>query len=500
MAKHKTYISQEGSISSQSYRFVRNMLKKLTQLSVNKRFKSPINPISITKSTLEEYNRSRDAIYLKYLCHAPFTNMYFSYGGKMGVCCYNRSHLLGTWPDTGIMQAWKSTNLQQLRQKMKHCDLTSGCYCCQVQWEEKAYTTVLARNYDYFKPTVQFPVSMEFELSNRCNLECVMCSEENSSKIAKIKLGEQEKLLPYNHKFVEELRPFIPHLKSTKFMGGEPFLISIYYDIWDLITQINPNCEIVVQTNGSVLNNHIKQLLEKGNFSISISIDSVQKETYERIRKGATFEEVMNNIDYFIDLCRRKNRFIGIACCYIQQNWRELPAFIQFFNRRQIPVTFNRVWSPPSCSIWESSYALTSEILQFYKNISLAPKTETERHNLAAFNDLIHLTESWNEHEKQKLNDTNRFSDFSTEQIEQQVMAHILNISSIQETELHNQEAIKTKFENTMYVFRQRKNYRELLIKALHIPTEILYTQILNSSEEKLIARLDELDRTTSNE
>ncbi|HPG73155.1 MAG TPA: hypothetical protein PLM49_02620, partial [Bacteroidales bacterium] len=243
-----------------------------------------------------------------------------------------------------------------------------------------------------------------------------------------------------------------------------------------------------------------KQLLERGNFSISISIDSVQKETYERIRKGATFEEVMNNIDYFIDLCRRKNRFIGIACCYIQQNWRELPAFIQFFNRRQIPVTFNRVWSPPSCSIWESSYALTSEILQFYKNISFTPKTEIERHNLAAFNDLIHLTESWNEHEKQKLNDTNRFSDFSTEQIEQQVMAHILNISSIQETELHNQEAIKTKFENTMYAFRQRKNYRELLIKALHIPTEILYTQILNSSEEKLIARLDELDRTTSNE
>jgi len=57
-------------------------------------------------------------------------------------------------------------------------------------------------------------------------------------------------------------------------LSSKPVGFVQYYDIWDLIIRKNPKCEIVVQTNATVLNNRIKNLLETGNFKISISIDS----------------------------------------------------------------------------------------------------------------------------------------------------------------------------------------------------------------------------------
>jgi len=335
-------------------------------------------------------------------------------------------------------------------------------------------------------------------LSNRCNLECIMCSEENSSKIAKLKIEQEEKLLPYNDKFVEELRPFIPHLKSTKFLGGEPFLIPIYYKIWDLIIEVNPSCEIVVQTNGTVLNDKIKELLENGNFSISVSIDSLKKETYEHIRKGAIFEEVMRNLDYFIDFCKRKNRYIGITCCFIQQNWKEIPDLVRHFNALQIPLTFNRVWSPPNCSIWESSYEITSKILEYYNTVTYHPETQIERHNAGAFNDLVNLMESWNENETKKLKELNKFIHYSIEELEKKVQEHIFQVATEENIDEYKKKTIQTKLNNTIYTFRAHSGYRQLLIKAMHIPAEILQTQILNSPEEKLIEQLMELEKSES--
>jgi len=100
-------------------------------------------PVSLSKKVIHEYNKTRTAHNYKYLCHAPFTNLFFSYDGKIGVCCYNRSNIFGTWPATSISDAWNCDQMIDLRKKMLQYDLSAGCYCCQIQWEEKAYATVL---------------------------------------------------------------------------------------------------------------------------------------------------------------------------------------------------------------------------------------------------------------------------------------------------------------------------------------------------------------------
>ena len=53
---------------------------------------------------------------------------------------------------------------------------------------------------------------------------------------------------PYDAAFVKQLEEFIPHLEEVKFYGGEPFLIEIYYEIWEKIMELNPKVRISVQT------------------------------------------------------------------------------------------------------------------------------------------------------------------------------------------------------------------------------------------------------------
>ncbi|MCK9612250.1 MAG: radical SAM protein [Bacteroidales bacterium] len=450
-------------------------------------------PVSLTKEIIMEYNTTRCGIHHPVLCHAPYTNIFFGYDGKIGVCCYNRTHLIGTYPETSIKAACAGKPLQSLRKKIERVDLLSGCYGCRVQWQEKAYKTVLAKNYDHYSMGSPFPKCMEFELSNRCNLQCVMCSEENSSFIARERLGQEERLKPYDDKFVSELEAFIPHLQSAKFLGGEPFLISIYYKIWDKIIQLNPACEILVQTNGTILNDKIKNLLSSGNFALNISMDSLNKESFEKIRVNADFESTYENLLYFIDFCKKNKRYFGITACFIQQNWKDIPQLINFCNEYQIPITFNRVWSPPKCAIWESSYALIDEILGYYRQQKFPENNEIEKANLQAFTDLVFLLENWKEQMKDLEESEEKNVDTPESELEEQIRDSILEAIKTKNISSKRRNEIMQKLDFFFQKFKGHPQYKMLLLKTLELPGEILQSQLMNNSFDRIEQQIKDI-------
>ncbi len=91
---------------------------------------------------------------------------------------------------------------------------------------------------------------------------------------------------------VDQLEEFIPHLKEAKFLGGEPFLIDIYYKIWDKIIELNPSVKITITTNGTVFNKRVQEILEKLDCNIIMSIDAFNKTTYESIRIQGDYEKI----------------------------------------------------------------------------------------------------------------------------------------------------------------------------------------------------------------
>ena len=66
---------------------------------------------------------------------------------------------------------------------------------------------------------------------------------------------------------------------ETDFLGGEPFLVSVYRRIWQVIGRVNPKTKVCILTNATILDDGIKTLLEGMNCWIHVSIDSFHKQT-----------------------------------------------------------------------------------------------------------------------------------------------------------------------------------------------------------------------------
>jgi sulfatase maturation enzyme AslB (radical SAM superfamily) len=229
-----------------------------------------------------------------------------------------------------------------------------------------------------------------------------MCSGFFSSLIRRNRENLPPLNSPYDESFVKQLEPFIPHLKEAKFLGGEPFLIKTYYQIWNLIIQLNPNIKVSITTNGTILNDRIKHILEKMNTDIIISIDSLEKENYERIRINAKFDLVMGILRYFRDYVTRKRTTLSIATCPMQQNWKEMPYFLRFCNEQGIYLYFNTVTWPEDHSLETMSQDELSKIVKFLRPVILIENTDVHRYNNSNYRDLIRQISYWRDNSSKK--------------------------------------------------------------------------------------------------
>lgn len=370
----------------------------------------------LKKETINAYNLSRNCLNNKILCHAPYTNLNFEQTGKVRACCYNYTNVLGTWPQQTIKQIWQGAQLQQLKDYIAKGNFGGGCIECGRMITASNHQGVRARHYDEYadswlstklasvtnllKGTITYPRVMEFELSNTCNLECVMCNGNFSSSIRKNREKRPPVVSPYNDSFVDELDEFIPHLTDAKFLGGEPFMIDIYLTIWERILKINPNVRIHITTNGTFLNNRIKDLLEGLNAGIILSIDSINKETYDKIRVNGNFSKVMENLAYFSDYAIRKKSFISIAACPIIHNWHEMPQMLDFCIDRKIALYFNAVFTPTELSLRSQSAEYISNVIQFLQqhplpDVSGMHNLDERRLSVNAYADFIKQLNGW---------------------------------------------------------------------------------------------------------
>lgn len=346
------------------------------------------------KELIRAYNKDRPYGPQKYLCFAPYKSLYFGADGNVIACCYNRKHILGIYPKETLNEIWTGKSLSKLRKRIENNDLSLGCQGCLDQLNDRNFGAILSINYDKIPFNKNFPTLMEFELNNTCNLECVMCDERFSSCISNTKGLSLQKMV-YDDSFVEQLKAFIPYLYEAKFLGGEPFLIPLYFKIWEQIIAINPECRIIVQTNATILTDKAKSLIEKGNFQFNISIDSFKKETYENIRKNASFEDTMNNFEYLYDYCKRKGSFFGISVCAIQQNRFELADIVKIGNERDFTVYFNRVWTPAECALWKWDANKLQETYKYLKTFDFIGKTDVQQKNIHHFNELLQQIYTW---------------------------------------------------------------------------------------------------------
>jgi radical SAM protein with 4Fe4S-binding SPASM domain len=453
----------------------------------------PNNLSETDKKLAKAYQKSRPGYKHHTFCHAAEINMLFSQEGEVFVCCHNQTYSIGKYPEQSISEIWNSSKAKELREKLSRYDLQGGCKICADDFRRGAFTEVRARHFDSLAPHPVYPVMMEFLLSNVCNLECTMCSGKFSSLIRKNREGLPPLHTPYDDAFLLQLQTFIPHLKETRFSGsGEAFSIDMNYIIWEDIIRKNPQCLIMVQTNGTILSARVKEILEKGNFQIGISIDSLEKSTYESIRINASFEKVMENLKYFRDYAKRKGTRFSISLCVMRQNWHEVPQFIRFCNENNAVATLHKVWYPIHSSIHLLSKTELRFIWETFDACKLPANNAIERINRNHFEHFRLVVKEWMEQATEALDiewqmvNLPILEDANYLSLMENVAKHISQ-STRSTIDFENEKVIcKRKLDGFLYLIEEETLQLKAIKMALASPIDQFYAALLYQSEHKL--------------
>lgn len=306
--------------------------------------------------TLAQYNKSRSIAdkAVASLCYAPHTNMFFDFWGDVRACCWNTTHKLGNVLRESIDDIWRGQQVQMMRQALERMQFAPGCGACERQTANGWIANPSMRGFDRFavpEPVPEWPQRMEFSISNACNLECVMCNGNFSSSIRARREHRPPLQMMYPPAFFEALRKYLPHLVRAKFLGGEPFLVKEYYNIWDMMIADGIMTEIHVTTNGTQYNAKVERVINALCFSIAISLDGATKKTVESIRMNADYDEQIRNLKHFREYTLARKTNLSLTFCFMRQNWFEFGDYCLFAEEWGCNVGVNTVTNPPGNAV-----------------------------------------------------------------------------------------------------------------------------------------------------
>jgi hypothetical protein len=121
-----------------------------------------------------------------------------------------------------------------------------------------------------------------------------------------------------------------------------------------------------------------------------VSIDSGDRHNYERIRKNASFDELLSNMEYFQEYAERHHRELHVAICPTRENWQDLPALLAYCTFNGLKIAFNTVLWPLELSLRTLP---ATELGRIHRELSRAKAGL----NVDVFQGLLNQIEAWRE-------------------------------------------------------------------------------------------------------
>lgn len=237
----------------------------------------------------------------------PFHHVMIRTNGAFNVCCQH-DRVADMNINTHTATQWRESDyMKQIKQAFLLDDRHPGCKACW-QVEDKGYTSLRQRTageytvlgIDIAKQDLH---TVEIDLTNLCNLKCLMCNEESSSaflaenKLLRINQIKQKDIKWDKQAFANLESLVLQHPKILTIRGGEPFYIKALYELLNNIpNHMAKSMVIHVTTNCTVWNTKWQKVLSKFRLvRLMFSIDAVDK-LYEYIRYPADWNTVQKNI------------------------------------------------------------------------------------------------------------------------------------------------------------------------------------------------------------
>jgi len=175
-----------------------------------------------------------------------------------------------------------------------------------------------------------YPLNIDIAATTRCNLKCVMCNRTKS-----VELGLMDKFYDMELALYKKIIDEAAHegVCAVHITGeGEPLL---HKNIIEMIEYANKKNipDLFMHTNGTLLNKDMSlAILKAGLTRLLISIDSPERETYESIRVGASFETVLNNVITFAELKKQfKYPILRVQMVKMRNNYFQEKEYEKLF-------------------------------------------------------------------------------------------------------------------------------------------------------------------------
>ncbi len=290
-------------------------------------------------------------------CRAAEVQLFFRPDGEIRACCRNERSL-GNVATDGVATAWEGTRRSQLVDALARHDYSLGCTTCGSEVATEGRAGSYPASFDEWSPDATersggevWPAILDFNVSIACNLQCVQCNGEQSSAIRLHREHRPPLYLPYDERFFDEIRAFLPHARLARFAGGEPFMASENYRLWDLVSEVAPDLACTVITNATIWNDRVERAVRSVRMGFIFSIDGISKATYEAIRVGADFESVMANVERLTERARSAGSPATVNHCLMVQNHHEFADILLWGEQRGLRIDVSVVRDPAHCSI-----------------------------------------------------------------------------------------------------------------------------------------------------
>lgn len=174
-----------------------------------------------------------------------------------------------------------------------------------------------------------YPEAVTLFLTHRCNLRCVMCGQWGEGGVTKklsSKYIKEELSVEKLKGLIDDVARFKPNI--TLF-GGEPLLYPACMEIIRYMKGRGMHCLMI--TNGSLLNNFAKEVVENNLDELNISLDGGRK-LHDEIRgMSGLYDKIMNGIkqvNYFKREKGKRNPLINLQCTINKYNYRHLEEML----------------------------------------------------------------------------------------------------------------------------------------------------------------------------
>jgi len=214
---------------------------------------------------------------------------------------------------------------------------------------------------------------LRLSITDRCNLRCRYCMPEEG-----VALIEHRNLLTYEE-IVEVVEIFARHgISKVRITGGEPLVRRGAVDLVKAMMRIEGVRDLSLTTNGVLLKEYAKDLVEAGLRRINISLDTLRPDRFAYITRRDQFKAVWEGIEAAL---QQRLSPVKINVVVIKGfNDDEVKAFARLSLDHPLHVRFIEFMPVGERNGWDGEEAIpSSQIIEEIRELGeLIPKSPQE--------------------------------------------------------------------------------------------------------------------------